>query len=264
MSSDDTHPFWPPVALASLSGRSDATWARQAGEYVGVAFLGGVALDEQTRRAARQMAARGREEFLPAAPLAFVEAQLSALSESAVRPGINVRTTTPETLRDVGEVCQRHDAIVEINAHCRQDEMRAVGGGEALLEDGDRLREQVAVAAETGATVSVKVRTEVAGVDLPALAARLDEAGASILHVDAMDSERVVGAIADRTDARVIANNGVRDTQTVHEYLEYGADAVSVARPSDDPATLERVRDATIAFFDRATTKRYDEHEGSE
>jgi len=84
----------------------------------------------------------------------------------------------------------------------------------------------------------------VPGVDLPSLAAGLVEEGASVLHVDAMDSEPVVGAIDDRTDAFLIANNGVRDGPTVREYLDYGADAVSVGRPSDDPAVLSRVRSA--------------------
>jgi len=35
----------------------------------------------------------------------------------------------------------------------------------------------------------------------------------------------------------------------VREYLEYGADAVSVGRPSDDPRVLRRVREATDAWF---------------
>jgi tRNA-dihydrouridine synthase len=52
------------------------------------------------------------------------------------------------------------------------------------------------------------------------------------------------------TDCAVVANNGVRDRETVGEYLGFGADAVSVGRPSDDPAVLERVRDATVEWFD--------------
>jgi tRNA-dihydrouridine synthase len=96
--------------------------------------------------------------------------------------------------------------------------------------------------------VSVKVRTEVDGVDLPRVAAAVSDAGADIVHVDAMDSEPMVGRVAAASDAAIIANNGVRDEQTVHEYLSYGADAVSVGRPSDNPAVLARVREATERF----------------
>jgi tRNA-dihydrouridine synthase len=48
----------------------------------------------------------------------------------------------------------------------------------------------------------------------------------------------------------VIANNGVRDRATVREYLDHGADAVSLARPTDRPDVLARVRDAAAEWFD--------------
>ena len=68
----------PPfrLAVASLSGQSDADWARAAAPYVGGAFLGGIALDDPTRAAARHLIARDRDEFLPPDPVAFVDDQL--------------------------------------------------------------------------------------------------------------------------------------------------------------------------------------------
>lgn len=253
---------WEPrVALASLSGRSNAEWASQARAYAGAAFLGGIAIDEATRGAARELVERDRNEFLPADPVAFIDRQLAALTGEPLRPGCNVRTATLEPLQAVGAVCQRHGAVLELNAHCRQKEVCAVGSGQSLLTDVERLREQVRAAAQTGATVSVKVRTEVDGVDLPRVAAAVEQAGASIVHVDAMDSERVVADVVEATAAAVVANNGVRDRETVHEYLSYGADAVSVGRPSDDPAVLSRVREATREWF--ASPARADLRDGS-
>jgi TIM-barrel protein len=284
--------FEPRVAAASLSGESDVGWARTAAPYVGCAFLGGIALDDATRKAARKLCERDRSEFLPPDPIAFIDDQLAAMESVDVRPGMNVRSTTLEPIRTAAELCAEHGAILEINAHCRQAEMCAAGAGESLLVDGDRLSRYVNAAAETDATVSVKLRTEVEGVDLPALSARLEAAGSDILHVDAMDSEPVIaevvaaapdaaviantGAewlhvdamdseavvgelIADegaRADLTVIANNGVRGRETVREYLEFGADAVSVGRPSDDPAVLGRVREATEEWFEKRTTGR--------
>jgi len=247
----DDVPFEPRVALASLSGQSDAAWARAAAEHVGAAFLGGIAIDDDTREAARAMVERERDEFLPSDPIAFVDEQLEALADASLVPGFNVRTATLDPLREVAAVCRDHGAVVEINAHCRQEEMCAVGAGQSLLRDGDRLCEQVRAAAETGATVSAKVRTEVPGVDLPDLAARLADAGADLIHVDAMDSEPVIADVADTADAAVIANNGVRGRETVEGYLRYGASAVSVGRPSDDPDILAAVRKATEAYHER-------------
>ena len=247
--------FEPRLALASLSGQSDADWALAGRPHAGAAFLGGIALDGPAREAAAAMVAdRDRDEFLPEEPLAFVDDQLSALADAGLLAGVNVRATTPEPVREAAAVCRAHGAVLEVNAHCRQDELCDVGCGEALLADADRLAAQVEAAATAGATVSVKVRTEVPGVDLLELAPTLLDAGASVLHVDAMDSEPVVGELAAAVgdDAFLIANNGVRERATVREYLELGADAVSVGRPSDDPVVLARVRAAVDEWFGAA------------
>jgi TIM-barrel protein len=254
----------PRVVLASLSGESDAEWALAGAEYADAAILGGIALCERSRAAAREMVAdRDRAEFLPADPVTFVERQLERVRTATtdrnleVRPGFNLRSTDATAIADAAAVCADHDAIAEINAHCRQEELRAVGCGESLLADTERLREFVEAAAGTGADVSVKVRTEVPGVDLPETARAIADSGAEAIHVDAMDSEPAIADVAEAApDLFVIANNGVRDREKVHEYLAHGADAVSVGRPSDDPAVLERVRRATDGWFAERTVSR--------
>ena len=259
MSVDDTPSagFTPRVAAASLSGEADAAWARTAAPHVGCAFLGGIALDEPTREAAWALVGRDRDEFLPDDPLAFVDDQLAALSDAPLRPAFNVRAAGPEPVAAAAKVCAEHDAILEVNAHCRQDEMCGAGAGQSLLHEPDRLAAQVRAAGEAGATTSVKCRAEVSGVDLPAVCRRAHDAGADVLHVDAMDSEGVVArVVAACPDAFVVANNGVRGRRTVREYLSYGADAVSVGRSSDRPTVLRRVRAAVERWFDGSPPER--------
>lgn len=239
--------FTPPVAIASLSGESDAAWARRVADLVGAAFLGGVALDAPTRAAARGAVARGRDEFLPEDPVAFIDDQLDRLEGVDVHPAVNVRAREPSAVARAAAVCADHGAILEVNAHCRQPECTARGCGQALLTRPDALGAQVSAAADAGAPVSVKVRTEVPGVDLPGLSAELVAAGADVIHVDAMDSRPVVGDVVRAVDATVIANNNVRSAADVHEYLALGADAVSVGRPSDDRGVLGAVVAATRA-----------------
>lgn len=247
-------PDAPFLVAASLSGAADADWARAAAPHVDAAIMGGIALDPASRAAARDLVGRDREEFLPNDPIGWVDRQLRAVDDEPIRPGINVRSATVEPVREAAAICAERGAVCEINAHCRQPELRAVGCGESLLRDADRLAEHVSAAAEPGATTSVKVRTEVSGVDLVAVADAVAAAGADWLHVDAMDSEAVVADLTDcepadpRRDLTVIANNGVRGQKTVAEYAAYGADAVSVGRPSDNPPTLSRVADAVQAW----------------
>jgi TIM-barrel protein len=250
--------FAPRLALASLSGESDVAWARAVEEHAGAAFLGGIALDDVARDAAREMVTdRDRNEFLPPDPLAFIDEQLAMLDDAPIQAGFNVRSASPVPVREAAQVCAAHGAFVEINAHCRQEELCAAGCGQTLLRDTDRLCSYVRAAAETDATVSVKMRTEVEGVDLPETARRADQAGADVLHVDAMDSEAVVADVVDAADAFVIANNGVRDRATAVEYLEHGADAVSVGRPSDDPEVLSRVRSAVEEWTSARTAQNH-------
>lgn len=241
--------FAPRLALASLSGESDAEWANASVQHAGGAFLGGIAIDEPTRAAARELVDRDRVEFLPEDPVAWVDDQLADLDEAFLRPGVNVRTTTLDPLREVAGVCADHDALLEVNAHCRQDEMCATGAGEALLQDTARLCEQVRTASEAGAPVSVKVRAEVDGVHLQVLAQTLERAGADAIHVDAMDSRRVVRDVVDATDCFVVANNGIRTREDVFEYFSYGADAVSVGRPSRDPERVRAIYAAVKEWF---------------
>ncbi|GAB3025117.1 beta/alpha barrel domain-containing protein [Natronobiforma cellulositropha] len=248
--------FSPPLVLASLSGNSDAAWARAGSASAGGAILGGVALDAPARDAARDLVARGREEFLPADPLAFLERELAVLEDCPISAGVNVRSSTVGPVVEAARLCRDRETLLEINAHCRQPELRAVGCGETLLSDEARLSEYVERAAATGATVGVKVRAEVPGVDLPALAGTLAAAGATYIHVDAMDSEAVVGEVAAASDLYLIANNGVRDEATIREYLDYGADAVSVGRPSEDPAALARIRRALESVLDSSAAAR--------
>lgn len=241
-------PFVPPLALASLSGEADADWAQAGSPYAGAAFLGGIALDPASRAAARDLVTRDRSEFLPQDPLAFVDDQLAALADVPIQAGVNLRSATVGPIREAAAICADRGAIAEVNAHCRQPELCAVGCGESLLRDPDRLRRYVAAAADTGATVSVKVRAGLPEVDLAATARTVADAGGDIVHVDAMDSEPAVADVAAVEGVAVVANNGVRDRATVGEYLGYGADAVSVGRPSDDPRVLARVARAVAAL----------------
>ncbi len=237
----------PPIAVASLSGESNARWARAVDGYVGAAFLGGIGIDTMTQAAARGAVHRGRDEFLTDDPLGFIETQLRLLEGADLTPAMNVRATAPEPIERAASICATHNAILEVNAHCRQPEVTSLGCGERLCARLDRLTSFVEAGCDGGASVSVKVRAELPGVDLTEVATRIESAGASIIHVDAMDSREVIADIAEVTEMTVIANNGVRTLSDINEYLGYGADAVSIGRPSTDPERVSHLATTAIA-----------------
>jgi len=232
-----TNCFHPRLALASMSGQSDVEWACSREESIGAAFLGAFNLDEETLSAARDMVGRGRDEFLPETPFPFFREQIEQASARNFIVGGNVRTVDPELLYRAGRIADQYNGILEINAHCRQPEMENIGCGQGLLRDKNRLREMVQAGSESGALISVKGRFEVEGVDSVSRLNRAVEWGATILHVDAMDSEKNISYLEAPF---LIANNGIREPKHVQEYLDYGADAVSVGR-AQDHGTLSRL-----------------------
>lgn len=237
------------IALASLSGKADSRWATVGAPVADVAFIGGIALDKPTRYAAEQMVDRGRNEFLPKDPFDWMRRELSNLSDIPITAGVNVRVANNDPLNKAAKICEQHNGIIEINAHCRQPEMCAAGSGEHLLRNHSVLQKRVSTAARYDVPVSVKMRAEVSGVNLPEVASIATEAGADIIHVDAMDSEPILEEIDHMTsDCLLIGNNGIKSGQDAVEYLQYGADAVSVARASDSVRTIRDVKQAVEAY----------------
>jgi putative methanogenesis marker domain 9 len=131
-------------------------------------------------------------------------------------------------------------AILELNAHCRQPEMEAIGAGQCLTRDLTKLGEWIQEIKQTDAPLSVKVRAGV--VDNVELAKVIDRAGADAIHIDTMDSgPMLVKKIRDATTLKIIANNSVVDYSSAHKMFSMGADYVSVARAAmvDDVALQE-------------------------
>jgi TIM-barrel protein len=234
-----------PLIAASLSGVADRTWARRLAPLVSRAMLGGIAVDPHTRAAAEALRARGRAEFLPPDPLVW-----AARMTRAPRPvpmGLNIRARSAAAVRAVAGAVDTEAVWVELNAHCRQPEMCAAGAGEQLLREHGRLAELTEVGASCGATMGVKVRAEVPGVELVSVARTVEAAGGAFIHLDAMDDPTAVARVAAETELEVIANNGIRTRADVVRARDAGAAAVSVGRPSTDPTAVAQIATACAA-----------------
>jgi len=238
-----------PVVIASMAGVTDAAYVLARKEHIGAAFIGGYSIDEETMAASRSMAAEGRAEFLYDDPVAELKAQVAALQGSGVVLGLNLRGSSPDSYAAIaGEI---GDSVVyEVDAHCRQPAMTALGCGEALLRDAHRLMETVRALKAEGVTVSVKVRAGVTGDDRR-LARLLWKAGADIIHVDLMDFGYArLRQIRNACPLTLIANNSITSFDSAMEMFAHGADMVSMARRSDE---------RTLAGIDAAIQRKAEE-----
>ena len=148
-----------PIALASMAGINDSKFASRF-KNAGLIILGGYNLDEQTNEAARKEMERGRKEFVSSEPMKFLEAELEA-TKGFTTVAVNVRAASLEPFLEAARLAKKFDAILEINAHCRQPEMTKLGVGEALLKDIPRLCEYAREIKKTGVVLSVKTRANV-------------------------------------------------------------------------------------------------------
>ncbi|MCX9013247.1 MAG: methanogenesis marker 9 domain-containing protein [Candidatus Methanoperedens sp.] len=230
--------FKNPIALASMAGTTDSAFASKF-TNAGLVVLGGYNLDKETNEAARKETRRGRKEFVTDAPMELIKSELEKAKEIGTAVAINVRAATLAPFLEAAGIAKEAGAILEINAHCRQPEMAELGVGEALMKDLPRLGEYISEIKKTGVVVSVKVRANV--VDDLGLAKAIEEAGADIIHIDAMHPQGVdigvIKRIRNSTRLFIIGNNSIVDFDSAKEMFSRGADMVSVAR-----AVLEEPR----------------------
>ncbi len=223
--------FKNPVAVAAMAGITDSEFFNDfpdAGLYV----LGGYSIDDATMGASREMVKRGRKEFVSDDIFGLMESELQKVSGKGVAIGINVRATADEPFVRAAELAKKYGAVLEINAHCRQEEMAGLNVGEAMLKDRIALARIVSGAKKTGAVVSLKMRSGV--VDDVKLARILEKAGLDILHVDAMGTRganlNAIKKLRDATSLFIIGNNSVVNYETAQAMYSAGSDMVSVAR----------------------------------
>jgi len=130
-------------------------------------------------------------------------------------------------------LAKEYGAILEIDCHCRQPEMADIGVGEPLLHDLQKLGSIISKIKKTGVVLSVKTRSGI--VDDRELAVAIEEAGADMIHIDAMDpgygaDYNAIKAARNATDLFIIGNNSVTDFRSAKDMFGYGADMVSLAR----------------------------------
>ncbi|HUL62824.1 MAG TPA: methanogenesis marker 9 domain-containing protein [Methanocella sp.] len=224
--------FRNPVAVASMAGITDSAFFAKCHD-AGLYILGGYSLDGPTMAASKALVERGRKEFVTDDVFGLIESELKKVSGKGPAIGINVRATEIGPLVRAAELAKKHGALLELNAHCQQEEMASIGVGEVMLKDRARLARWIGELKKTGAVVSLKMRSGV--VDDVALLRLLEKAGLDIVHVDATGGRKganvnAVKRIRDSTGLFIIGNNSITGYETAQAMYSAGADMISLAR----------------------------------
>ena len=173
--------------VAPMAGITDAKFLNRVSPCgFNVATLGGYSLDQPTIDASRKIIERGRNEFDFPLNEVFnhIENEVNSIKNihEDIKVSANVRATTPQPIVEVGNIPNLD--IVEINCHCRQEEILAIGCGQEMLNRDD-LRDFISQVVDTvESEVSVKIRANVEGIDTLKIASLIEEAGADYLHIE--------------------------------------------------------------------------------
>ena len=222
-----------------MAGITDADFLNKVIPYgFNVATLGGYSLDAPTIEASKKIVERGRKEFVFPLDETFshIENEIALIKKihGNVKVSANVRSTTPQPIIDIGNI--KDLDIVEINCHCRQEEILNIGCGQEMLMRSDLGYFISQVVDDVDCEVSVKIRANVEGVDTLKMACLIEDAGADYLHIDAMkkgvfDADyNLLKEICNNVQIKVIGNNSVNSKLNAQKMVETGVDGFSIAR----------------------------------
>ena len=222
-----------------MAGITDAEFLCKVIPYgFDVVTLGGYSLDERTIEASQKIIERGRKEFHfkidEIIPHIENEVNLIKKNYPDVRVSANVRSSIPEPIVQASEI--RKLDIIEINCHCRQDEIIAIGCGQEMLKRPDLEEYLSYIADNSKSEVSVKIRANVEGIDTVEIAQKIGDAGADYLHLDAMNPNvfdadwRLLKNVCNNTNIKVIGNNSIDSCEKVQKMYDCGVYGFSIAR----------------------------------
>ena len=225
--------------VAPMAGITNADFLNKVIPYgFNVATLGGYSLDESTIEASKRIIERGRKEFDFPLDVIFnhIENEVASIKNvhGDVKVSANVRATTPQPIIEAGNI--KDLDIIEINCHCRQNEILAIGCGQNMLNRPDLSDFISQVVDNVKSEVSVKIRANVESVDTFEIADLIENAGADYLHVDAMKKGvfeadwELLEKICNNVDIKVIGNNSVNSQENLKKMISTGVDGFSIAR----------------------------------
>ena len=221
-----------------MAGITNAEFAMKLIPYgFDTVTIGGYNTDSESIEACEKIIARGRKEFnYPKEDIYnVIENEVNTIKDNFdVTVSANLRGTSPDPLIEISKI--KNLDIIEINCHCRQEELVAVGCGQSMLLRPDLEDYIKEVVKKSKSKVSLKMRANVEGVDNLEIAKLAESFGVDYLHIDAMkkgvrDADfDLIKEIFENTNIFIIGNNSINSISQAEKMLNAGANGISIAR----------------------------------
>ena len=237
--------IYPLIAQSAIAGVADRKFCQQMLDLgAGMVTIGGFPADRLNCKASLKMEERGRMEYIPP----INEKEFSEwLNQNLLlnkrnmrqRTAINLRIVTVDQITEKWlEALDGKVDFLELNAHCRQKEVLAIGAGERLLKNLKKLNQLLTSISKSlqQTKLSIKIRGCSVG-NKDDLIEILEKQQINYIHIDSMLKGENVADIqllksyCNSTYIPIIGNNSVRCIEDVKKMLKVGAIAVSIARP---------------------------------
>jgi len=230
------------VVLAPMAGITDGSFCGKYRDLFGIVTLGGLNLDSATLSASKEMVKRGRKEFLYSLDEFedVIKREINKARGSNALISVNIRFKDFDDAKRRIEVLGEHCDIIELNCHCRQEEMVRLGIGQELLkrENLETLRNFLKGIweLEMEKPIFLKVRANVVPVE--GLIDNLNKVRRYFhgIHLDCFNPGRDYPDINYIQKVRncfkekiIIGNNSINSIKDAERMLRY-SDLISVAR----------------------------------
>jgi TIM-barrel protein len=225
-----------------MAGITDGKFALKLIPYgFDTVTIGGYNVDRATIDAGLKILKRGRNEFHIEEKMLkeSIEKEINIIKYKypKIKVSANLRATNPDSIIDISKI--KNLDIIELNCHCRQEELLAIGCGQEMLASPEHLKEfikKVAKKINNNQKLSVKIRANIPNIDTILIAKLIEESGADYLHIDAMKPGKsyadfkIIEKIKRETNIFIIGNNSITDIQSGKAMLNAGASGISIAR----------------------------------
>jgi TIM-barrel protein len=203
-----------------------------------VVTLGGYSLDEKTIQASQKIIERGRNEFHFELDEIIPHIENEVNNIKKIHPNVsvsaNVRSLSPEPIIEASKI--KNLDIIELNCHCRQQEITSIGCGQEMLKRPDLAEFISQIVDNVKIKVSVKIRANINGIDTLDIAQIIEDAGADYLHLDAMNPNvfdadwKLLENVCENTNIKVIGNNSIDSIDKIKKMYQCGVYGFSIAR----------------------------------